>query len=426
MRASFAKARGRPSRHIVYPSEPFTRFKGTSGVRLRTRAFSTALVLTSLCFGALGTATAYSDEEARSLSDYRKAAEERTKNPSHKASPSDIGPDYGDAGNKPRAFDIGVALYDANDFAGAYAIWLPLAQRDDLAAQRNVAHLLRHGKGTPQNLPRALYFYERASEGGLVPASVNAGVMHLRGEGTGVDPETALRFLAVGVKSKHPVALYEVALMLAQGNGITKNPKKARDYLALSARAGYAPARQKLDAVKAAELISAQPKPLPTPPRLKPVDKSKTKNQSKSQKIDKSRQSLALPKPVSGPKPVSETMPTTRHPLETPVPQAPGQKPAARAELSSGIQLVLPEQGRRFVQGNQHYEAGRYLKAAGIWQRLAEEGVVEAQFRLGELYFQGQGLPKNNGNAVRWLTLAADRGHRGAATLLTRATSTNR
>ncbi|MBV1886226.1 MAG: sel1 repeat family protein, partial [Parvibaculaceae bacterium] len=270
MKAPFVKARGRPSCHIVHPSEPFTSFEVFSGVKQHTRAFSTALVLTSLCLGALGTATAYSAEDARSLSDYRKAAEERTKNPSHKISPSNIGPDYGDAGNKPREFDIGVALYDANDFAGAYAIWLPLAQRDDLAAQRNVAHLLRHGKGTPQNLPRALYFYERASEGGLVPASVNAGVMHLRGEGTRADPETALRFLAVGVKSKHPVALYEVALMLAQGNGITKNPKKARDYLELSARSGYAPALQKLDALKAAELVAVQPKLLPTPPRVKP------------------------------------------------------------------------------------------------------------------------------------------------------------
>ncbi|MBV1887601.1 MAG: SEL1-like repeat protein, partial [Parvibaculaceae bacterium] len=208
----------------------------------------------------------------------------------------------------------------------------------------------------------------------------------------------------------------------AQGNGISKNPKKARDYLELSAHSRYAPALQKLDALKAAELVAAQPRPLPTSPRLKPVENSKTKAKikSKPQKIDKGRQSLSLPKPVSGPKP------TARHPVVTPVPQAPGKKPAARAELSSGIQLVLPEQGRRFVEGSQHYEAGRYLKAAGIWQRLAEEGVVEAQFRLGELYFQGQGLPKNKGNAVRWLSLAADRGHRGAVALLTRATSATR
>lgn len=406
------RARGSP---VVAPSsEQFKHFDAVHGGGLRvcdlSRAALTGLILTGLCcFGVFGSSVAHSDDATRTtLSDYRKAAEKRTRTPGGKTSPRDIGPDYNDVGNKPRQFDIGVALYDANDFSGAYAIWLPLAQRDDLAAQRNVAHLLRRGKGTPQDLARALYFYERASDGGLVPAAVNAGVMHLRGEGTPAAPKTALRYLAVGVKSKHPVALYEVSLMLANGLGVTKNPKKARAYLELSARAGYKPALQKLDEVKAAELIAAQPKThrrAPTNVSLGPPPKSK-----------KPRQFISFPAPSS-----------SRHKHQvTPRPQAPGDKPFAREELASGIQLVRPEQGRRFVEGGRHYKAGRYLDAADIWRHLANEGVVEAQFRLGELYFQGQGLPKDTGQAVHWLTRAAERGHRGAATLLTRAPSSSR
>lgn len=426
-----SRAHGCPSSYVDQPSKPDTCFEGGADVG---RSILTAVIFTSLCFGALGSSVAYSaDEASNTLSDYRKAAEARKRSPTHKTSPRDIGPNYDDAGNKPRQFDIGVALYDANDFSGAYAIWLPLAQRDDLAAQRNVAHLLRHGKGTSQDLPRALYFYERASEGGLVPAAVNAGVMHLRGEGTRADPETALRFLTVGVKSKHPVALYEVSLMLAQGLGITQNPKKARDYLTLSAAAGYAPAMQKLDAIKAAELIAAQP----TPFRLDPAGNSASlppkgaaskgtvskgtvsTNKPHPQKANKKRQTLSLPTPAL-------PAPTSSDPLTAPVPQARGHKPAIRAELASGIQLVRPDQGRRFVQGNQYYEAKRYLEAAKIWRQLAHEGVVEAQYRLGELYFQGQGLSQDTGQAIQWLTRAAERGHRGAATLLTQTTPAQR
>lgn len=399
--------------HPAHLGEPVTTGYG-AGMRVgalhlvRFSGAGVGLGFAGLYFGALflsafGSSPALGAEVApRTLSDYRAAAEERTRNPSHKTSPDGIGPDYKKVGNKPRQFDIGVALYDANDFAGAYAIWLPLAQRDDIAAQRNVAHLLRHGKGTPQDLPRALYFYERASEGGLVPAAVNAGMMHLKGEGTPVAPETALRYLAVGVQSKHPVALYEVSLMLANGMGVEKNPAKARAYLELSAGTGYAPAVQKLNEVKAADLISTQKKTLR---KTNPVPKLGT------EKTKKPRQSLTLPAPSA-----------SKNALKTPpVPQEPGHKPALRAELTSGIQLVTPGQGRRFVEGSQLYDAGRYADAAGVWQALAEEGVVEAQFRLGELYFQGQGLAQNTPQAVHWLTRAADRGHRGASSLLVRA-----
>lgn len=399
----------RPSYVVDPSSSAFVLMDGGLGEKARAsdlnRTIVTALVLTGLCFGAFGSDVAYSAEAQRTtLSDYRKAAEDRTKNPGGKTSPRDIGPDYNDAENKPRQFDIGVALYDANDFAGAYAIWLPLAQKDDLAAQRNVAHLLRHGKGTSQDLPRALYFYERASDSGLVPAAVNAGMMHLRGEGTRADPKAALRYLAIGVKSKHPVALYEVSLLLANGQGVTKNPQKARAYLELSADTGYEPAVQKLNDVKAADLISAQTKAL----RLAPAE-----TKSLPQKTKKPRQSLSLPAPSS----------SLRKRQVAPLPQAPAPKPVARAELASGIQLVSPEQGRRFVEGSQHYDAGRYFDAGRVWRQLGHEGVVEAQFRLGELYFQGQGLPKDTSKAVRWLTRAAESGHRGAANLLTRAPS---
>jgi|GEM_PF-1532203 len=399
----------RPSYVVDPSSNALGRFDAVRDERARApelnRTIMTVLVLTGLCFGAFGSRVAHSAEDQRTtLSDYRKAAEDRTRTPGGKTSPRDIGPDYNDVGNKPRQFDIGVALYDANDFSGAYAIWLPLAQKNDLAAQRNVAHLLRRGKGTPQDLARALYFYERASDGGLVSAAVNAGMMHLRGEGTRADPETALRYLTVGVKSKHPVALYEVSLLLANGSGVTKNPQKARTYLELSARAGYEPAVQKLNDVKAADLISAQTK-------TRQLTAAKTK--VLPQKTKMPRQSISLPAPSASLR--------TRH--VTPLPQAPAPKTATRAELASGIQLVKPEQGRRFVEGSQHYDAGRYLDAARVWRQLGHEGVVEAQFRLGELYFQGQGLPKDTGKAVRWLTQAAESGHRGAANLLTRAPS---
>ena len=42
--------------------------------------------------------------------------------------------------------------------------------------------------------------------------------------------------------------------------------------------------------------------------------------------------------------------------------------------------------------------------------RSAEQGDVAAQFDLGDRYFNGEGVPQDNGEALRWYRLAADQG----------------
>lgn len=47
---------------------------------------------------------------------------------------------------------------------------------------------------------------------------------------------------------------------------------------------------------------------------------------------------------------------------------------------------------------------------AGL-RRLATEGDATAQFELGDRYFKGEGVPQDDGEAVRWFRLAAEQGH---------------
>ena len=49
---------------------------------------------------------------------------------------------------------------------------------------------------------------------------------------------------------------------------------------------------------------------------------------------------------------------------------------------------------------------------------LAEEGDVEAQFNLGKIYLYGDGVPRSDAEAARWLRLAADQGHAKAQNML--------
>ena len=50
---------------------------------------------------------------------------------------------------------------------------------------------------------------------------------------------------------------------------------------------------------------------------------------------------------------------------------------------------------------------------AGL-RSLATEGDATAQFDLGDRYFKGEGVPQDNGEAIRWFRLAAEQGHAGA------------
>jgi len=48
----------------------------------------------------------------------------------------------------------------------------------------------------------------------------------------------------------------------------------------------------------------------------------------------------------------------------------------------------------------------------------AEEGMLEAQFQLGLMYMEGEGVTEDESEAMRWLWMAADRGYPQATEML--------
>ena len=49
---------------------------------------------------------------------------------------------------------------------------------------------------------------------------------------------------------------------------------------------------------------------------------------------------------------------------------------------------------------------------------FAEEGVAAAQHFLGSMYFDGDGVPRNEAEAARWYRLAAEQGYSEAQSAL--------
>ena len=94
-------------------------------------------------------------------------------------------------------------------------------------------------------------------------------------------------------------------------------------------------------------------------------------------------------------------------------PQAPEEKFAeAKRKAESGRekdQLIL---ARMYYNGDG--VAKDDAKAAEWYQKAADKGNAFAQFKLGELYDKGEGVPKDAAKAAEWWKKAAEQGNDAA------------
>ena len=67
-----------------------------------------------------------------------------------------------------------------------------------------------------------------------------------------------------------------------------------------------------------------------------------------------------------------------------------------------------------FQKGVTAYKSGDYATTLREWTPLAEQGDASAQYNLGLMYQNGQGVPQDYKTAVKWYTLAAEQGYASA------------
>ena len=60
-----------------------------------------------------------------------------------------------------------------------------------------------------------------------------------------------------------------------------------------------------------------------------------------------------------------------------------------------------------FDAGSEAFDHGDYEMALRERQPLAEQGHVGAQFIVGSIYANGQGVPRDDGQAYAWFNLAS-------------------
>ena len=80
------------------------------------------------------------------------------------------------------------------------------------------------------------------------------------------------------------------------------------------------------------------------------------------------------------------------------------------AAILSALLLALPAAAQDLQKGIEAYERGDYAAALKEWRPLAEQGLAAAQYNLGLIYANGQGVKQDYAEAVKWYRRAAEQG----------------
>jgi len=229
----------------------------------------------------------------------------------------------------------GIDAWQNGNYAGAVAIWRPLAEKGDADAEFNLGQAYRLGRGVPINLAAAKTWFERAATQGHVDAETTLGLLLFQ---NGEQAE-ALKWLKQAAERDEPRAQLVYGTALVNGDSVTQDPALGYAYVSRAAAQGLAPARETLNQLDkllsaadrkrgaamatkiATQALASNPPPAKSaaPAKAKPVQTAKAKPSV-------SPPPAAAPKQVATAAPAPKPVPSR---VEPPVKVAPPASAAA-------------------------------------------------------------------------------------------------
>jgi len=216
------------------------------------------------------------------------SADPKKKPPGDQARAADPKPDSPDAAVD---FAEGVKEFKAKNYNVALAALGRAAATGYPPAQNYLGYMYRHGHGVPQDLGRALSWYQKAAAQNHAGAMNNIGFLYRQGlgvaqdnaearswfrksadrgdsvgqynlaqmlaEGAGADHREAAKWYRAAAEQGHPRAAMGLAHLYSQGLGIAPDPVEAYFWYGIAARSGVEGA-QRFRTVLGAQISAAQ------------------------------------------------------------------------------------------------------------------------------------------------------------------------
>ena len=155
-------------------------------------------------------------------------------------------------------FDDAIAAYERGDYATAFRLMKPLAEKGDAKAQHNLGVMYDYGRGIPQDQTKAWYWYRRAAEQGFPEAQHNLGLMYYQGQGVPQDYREAARWYRRAAEQGMADSQVNLGLMYYYGQGVSRDYIMAHMWLDLAASRYPASVRKNLyDAVHYKDIVNS-------------------------------------------------------------------------------------------------------------------------------------------------------------------------
>lgn len=118
--------------------------------------------------------------------------------------------------------------------------FLEASRQGSSDADYEIGRLYRSGQGVDQSHNEALYWFERAANGGNLSAMTMAGIYYASGLGIAANPGKAAQWFAKPVEQGDPIAQYGLGMLYRDGRGVPRDLKKALALFRQSAEDGTA------------------------------------------------------------------------------------------------------------------------------------------------------------------------------------------
>ena len=102
--------------------------------------------------------------------------------------------------------------YTAGDYARAYKLWRPMADKGEREAQFNIGSLYEHGQGVALDAVKATDWYRKAASRGHEVAQFNLGNMYSDGRGVPRDLTLAMQWLLNAANQGFAPAQFNLAM----------------------------------------------------------------------------------------------------------------------------------------------------------------------------------------------------------------------
>ncbi|MET4676273.1 SEL1-like repeat protein [Luteibacter sp. ME-Dv--P-043b] len=272
------------------------------------------------------------------------------------------------------------------------------ADQGHLDAQCRLAAHYADGLGVPHDPAEAAGWYRRAAEAGSAEAQCAMGSLHARGQGVATDRGESLRWWGLAADQGHVQACVNLGVSHYFGRGVPRDAELAFAYYSKAIDRGQSDARGYADALCSVAHMLCDGIGVACDPVMG------ARHYRRAAELGNASAQFAL----------GRIYLETSH-LDTDRDQARHWLGRAADQGDSEARRLLDEMDAAERQRAAAADAGAPRPAvAGAAQDAA------AQFALGQRLAAGDGVGRNEPEAVRWLGLAAERGHTGAQYALAR------